>query len=177
MIKKNYIKIYFLLILIFIAIGVILYLYKMPNSLQIQQSNPRDNVSTVNFQYDEIIKSKIGVNGGILQNSEKSIIVSIPPLKKETELTLSFKKSNYAVRSGVGSPITINILPDINILDSPIPISIKVKYDSQYNLPVAYLIDKKNNLHSVDIGKIDKVNHYFTMYTFHGGNYSWIYVN
>ena len=85
-----------------------------------------------NFQYGEVIKEKIGVNGGVIQNAEKSVIVTIPPLKQETEFTLSFKKSNFDVKSGIGSPVTISIYPDINLMDSPTPINIKVKYDAQY---------------------------------------------
>lgn len=133
------------------------------------------NKTENNFQYNEIIKEKIGVNGGILQNAEKTVIVTIPPLKKETEFTLSFKRSDFEVRSGIGSPVTISIYPDINLMDSPTPINIKVKYDAKYNFPVPYLINKKNKLRSVDLIENDKKNHYFTMNTFHGGNYSWIY--
>ena len=104
-------------------------------------------------------------------------MVTIPPLKQDVEFTLSFKKSNFEVKSGVGSPVTISINPDLNLIDSPTPINIKVKYDAKYNLPVPYLIDEKNQLQAVDIGSLDKENHYFTMFTFHGGDYSWIYAN
>jgi len=162
-----------LLILIVIAIIIICgYFFYFKNTNIIK--NPSQQ-STLQFNYGEIIKEKIGVNGGILQNAEKSVIVTIPPLKQETEFTLSFKKSNFEVKSGMGSPITINISPDINLIDSSIPITIKAKYDAQYDLPVPYLIDENNNLHIVNTGKIDRENHYFIMLTFHGGNYSWIY--
>ncbi len=177
--NQKYFKIILVVVIIIIAVGIF-YFFKnssAPNTPQTQQSNQQINKSVDNFQYSEVIKEKVGVNGGILQNSDKSVIVIIPSLKKETEFTLSFKKSDFEVRSGVGSPVTIIISPDINLIDSPKPISIKVKYDSQYNLPVPYLIDENNKLHTVDIGELDKVNHYFTMYTFHGGNYSWIYAN
>jgi len=154
-----------LAIVIVVAIGGYLLFCKKP-AMPIAENN---------FQYDEVIKNKIGINGGVLQNTEKSIIITIPPLRQETEFTLSFKRSNFEVRSGVGSPVTISIYPDINLMNTPTPIKIKVKYNSQYNLPMAYLIDEKNKLHAVDIVEWDKENHYFTMCTFHGGDYSWIY--
>ncbi|MFH1232439.1 MAG: hypothetical protein V1651_01065 [Patescibacteria group bacterium] len=173
--QKGFVNI--ILIVIIVAIialgGYFLFSKRSVAPVETQQSNKAES----NFQYGEVIKNKIGTNGGIMQNAEKSIIVTIPPLKQETEFTLSFKKSNFEVRSGLGSPVTINISPDINLMDSPTPISIKVKYDAKYNLPVPYLIDEKNKLHAVDIGGLDKENHYFTMYTFHGGDYSWIYAN
>jgi len=149
-------------------------LEEMVNSpLPVLQSNEIKS----NFQYDEVVKEKIGVNGGILQNADKSVVVTIPPLQEETEFTLSFKKSDFEVKSGVGSPITINISPDINLTDSVTPIKIKIKYDAKYNLPVGYLVDKNNKLQSVDIGELDKEKHYFALYTLHGGDYSWIYAN
>jgi len=166
-----------ILVVVIVAIvaigGYFLFSKKSVTPAGTQQSNKAES----NFQYGEVIKNKIGINGGIMQNAEKSVIVTIPPLKQETEFTLSFKKSNFEVRSGIGSPVTISINPDINLIDSPTPINIKVKYDAKYNLPVPYLIDEKNKLHSVDMGGLDKENHYFTMYTFHGGDYSWIYAN
>jgi hypothetical protein len=96
-------------------------------------------------------------------------------LLKEEEFTLSFKKSNFKVKSGVGSPVTISIAPDINLMDSSTPIIIKVKYDKRYRIPVPYFIDYKNKLHLVDLAQINKETHYFTMQTFHGGDYSWVY--
>lgn len=166
-----------LIVLVVILAGVAGYFAFSKKSVapvETQQSNKVES----NFQYGEVIKNKIGINGGVLQNADKSVIVTIPPLKQETEFTLSFKKSNFEVKSGIGSPVTISINPDINLMDSPTPIiNIKVKYDAKYNLPVPYLIDEKNKLHSVDVGGLDKENHYFTVYTFHGGDYSWIYAN
>ena len=137
----------------------------------------QSNKTESSFQYNEVIKNTISINGGVLQNADKSVVVTIPPLKQDVEFTLSFKKSNFEVKSGVGSPVTISINPDLNLIDSPTPINIKVKYDAKYNLPVPYLIDEKNQLQAVDIGSLDKENHYFTMFTFHGGDYSWIYAN
>ena len=170
--NKKYLANIFLILIIIAIIIICGYFFYFKNTNIVK--NPAKQ-STSQFNYGEIIKEKIGINGGILQNAEKSVIVIIPPLKQETELTLSFKKSNFEVKSGVGSPITINISPDINLTDSSIPITIKAKYDAQYDLPIPYLIDENNNLHIVTIGEIDRENHYFTMLTFHGGNYSWIY--
>lgn len=161
--------------ILLIGLGVIVIIGVVIVALKIV--NTRLNLTSSNFQYDEIIKSKIGIAGGIIQNAEKSVIVTVPPLKQETEFILSFKKSDFEVKSGIGSPVTISVYPDINLMDSPTPITIKVKYDARYNLPVPYLIDENNKLHVVDLKGIDKENHYFTMYTFHGGDYSWIYAN
>ena len=130
-----------------------------------------------NFQYNEIIKKTIGTKGGVLENSDKSVIVTIPPLKQDTEITLGFKRSGFVVRAGVGSPITISLSPNISLVDSKTPISIKVKYSSDYNLPVPYLVDNNNKLQSVDLGNLDKQDHYFTILTFHGGDYSWVYAD
>jgi hypothetical protein len=127
-----------------------------------------------NAHINEIIKGKVGLNGGVLQNSDKSVIVTIPSLKQETEFTLSFKKSDFEVTSGVRAPIIISISPDLKLAK---PISIKVKYDSRYKLLTPYLIDQNNKLRPVDIEELNKINYYFTMSTFHGGSYSWIYHN
>lgn len=162
--KRTIITLFVLLVLVIAgAIGYFVFVKKSTT------------LTSSNFQYSEVIKNKIGINGGVIQNAEKSVIVTIPPLKQEMEFTLSFKKSNFEVKSGIGSPVTISIYPDINLMDLPTPINIKVKYDARYNLPVPYLIDEKNSLHAVDIGGMDRENHYFTIYTFHGGDYSWIY--
>ncbi len=169
-----------LIIIFVVAIGFFIWQYEKNghNLAQTQQSTQESNKKVNNFRVDEVIKETIGVNGGILQNADKSVVITIPPLKQDTEFTLSFKRSNFEVRAGVGSPITISLYPDINLMDSPpTPIKIKVKYDAQYNLPMGYLIDENNKLHVVDFGGIDKENHYFTMLTFHGGNYSWICTN
>jgi len=177
--QKGFINIVLIIVVIAIVAigGHFLFFKKFVTPIGTQQSTQQSNETVSNFQYGEVIKEKIGVNGGILQNAEKSVIVTIPPLEKETEFTLSFKKSDFEVRSGVRSPVTINIYPDINLMDSPTPVTIKVKYDEQYNLPVGYLIDEKNKLHAVDSGEIDRENHYFIMLTFHSGNYSWIYAD
>jgi len=129
-----------------------------------------------NFQYGEIVTSTIGSAGGVLENADKSIVVTIPPaaLTQTTTLTLSFKRSDYAVAAGVGSPVTFTISPDVNFNSA---VSMKVKYDPSYQLPVPYLIDNQNKLHVADLGNLDKQNYYFTMSTFHGGDYSWIYAN
>lgn len=164
-----------LTIIIIIAIGGYFLFVKKVIAPNIKQQNLQFNNTEDNFNYDEIVKEKIGVNGGILQNADKSVIVTIPPLKQNIELTLSFKKSNFEAKSGIRSPITISIYPDINTTDTSTPIEIRVKYNSQYDLPVPYLIDGNNNLHLANIGNFDKQNHYFTMLTFHSGNYSWIY--
>lgn len=145
------------------------------SSIELDLNQPTVQTKEDNFQYGEIIKSRIGAGGGILQNTDKSVIVIIPPLKQETEFTLSFKRSDFEVRSGQGSPLTISIYPDISFADLSRPISIKIKYDARYNLPVPYRIDEENKLQSVDIEELDKENRYLTMYTFRGGNYSWIY--
>ncbi|MBI5872617.1 MAG: hypothetical protein HZB36_00520 [Candidatus Omnitrophica bacterium] len=173
--QKGFANIILVVVIVLLVgtVGYFVFVKKSVTPSETQQSNKIES----NFQYSEVIKNKIGINGGIMQNAEKSVIVTIPPLKQETEFTLSFKKSNFEVKSGIGSPVTISIYPDINLMDSPTPINIKVKYDAKYNLPVPYLIDEKNKLHVVDIGGLDKENHYLTMYTFHGGDYSWIYAN
>lgn len=172
--RKGFVPIILILIIagtLIVAGGYFLFSKKSVVPAETQQSDKTES----NFQYGEVIKSKISINGGVIQNADKSVIVTIPPLKQETEFTLSFEKSNFEVRSGVGSPKTISISPDINLMDSPTPIKIKVKYDAGYNLPMPYLIDEKNQLQAVDIGDFDEANHYFTMFTFHGGDYSWIY--
>ncbi|NTV41520.1 MAG: hypothetical protein HGA61_04610 [Candidatus Moranbacteria bacterium] len=127
------------------------------------------------FNYNEVVKGKVGPNGGVIENHDKSVVVTFPPLKQEMNFTLSFKKSSYEVRSGVGSPVTIRISPDLNFMGSINPIAIRVKYSDKYDLPIAYLVDKENKLQTVDSGDMDRDKHYFTMYTFHGGDYSWIY--
>jgi len=127
------------------------------------------------FQYGEVIKSKVGIKGGIIKNADETVMVIIPSLKAEREITLSFKKSNFKVNDGIGSPVTICLSPDINLMPSPHPIKIKVKYDTKY-LPVPYFIDDKNKLHVAQLMGMDKETHYFTIDTFHGGDYSWVYV-
>lgn len=166
--KKYFIFIIVIIITIIMA-GYFLFFRKEKPIAEIKVENY--------FKYNEIIKRKIGTSGGILENKEKSIIITFPPLNQETEITLSFKKSNFEVKAGVGSPITINISPNINLPSSSVPIIIKVKYDGRYDLPIPYLIDEKNKLHLVNLGEIDAKNNYFTILTFHGGNYSWIYAN
>jgi hypothetical protein len=126
------------------------------------------------FQYGEVIKSKIGIKGGIIKNVDETVIVVIPSVKQEREFTLSFKKSTFEVKDGFGSPVMICISPDISLMDPPIPIKIKVKYDTKY-LPVPYLIDDKNKMHVAQLAAIDKETHYFTFDVFHGGDYSWVY--
>jgi hypothetical protein len=168
------------LVIIIVIIGGCLFFFKKATAPVIdktEQSVLQSNEIKSNFQYSEIVKEKIGINGGILQNMEKSVVVTIPQLKEETEFILSFKKSDFEVKSGIRSPIIINISPDIDFTNLATPIKIKIKYDAKYNLPVGYLINEKNKLQSVNIGELDKENHYFTIYTFHGGDYSWVYAN
>ena len=143
-----------------------------------------DRTINTGFDYNEIVKVIISVNGGVLQNVDGSVIVTIPPLKQDTEFTLSFSKSNYSVSSGIESPVTINISPDVDITSieaagtNPLlPITIQANFDPQYNLPVPYLINLQGKLQSVTLGRLDNTKHYFTMDTFHGGNYSWVYAN
>ena len=172
---KTYVSIAIILAIVVIAAADDDF-FKMKKSAVPLRVDQADHTES-GFDFSEVVRMKIGTNGGILQNTEKSVIVTIPPLQQETEFTLSFKKSDFEVRSGVGSPVTIGIDPDIDIMRSHVPINIKVMYDARYDLPVPYLIDKENKLHLVGIGKMDRENHDFTMYTFHGGDYSWIYAN
>ena len=173
--RKLFIIIILVIIIVsIIALGGYFFFFKNPTT-PISTQTQKPDKTEIDFAYGEVIKSKIGINGGVLQNADKSVIATIPPLKQATEFTLSFKKSNFEVRSGIGSPVTISLYPDISLIDSPTPISIKVKYDAKYDLPVPYLIDEKNKLHLVNMGNLDKENNYFTMLTFHGGDYSWIY--
>ena len=157
-----------LIIVAILAIGISVWYISRKSSIPSTFAN--------NFQYGEIVTSTMGSAGGILENSNKSIIVTIPPaaLTQTTTLTLSFKRSDYAVAAGIGSPITFTIDPDVNFNSA---ISVKIKYDPSYQLPVPYLIDDQNKLHAVDLGNLDKQNYSFTMGTFHGGDYSWIYAN
>ncbi len=186
------------MILLAVAIGVIIgvgifvflrqtYVSPEQQLLTTQQlPNPQQNTATSagGFNYDEIIKARISSKGGVLQNADGSVIVTIPPLSKDIDFTISFKRSDYKVSSGTASPVTIKIYPDVDLMaigvssaSSPIPIEIKAKYDKQYNLMVPYLIHGKGRLSAVDLGSIDRKNNSFTMQTFHGGDYSWIYVN
>ena len=127
-----------------------------------------------NFQYGEIVTSTIGSAGGVIKNSDDSIMVIIPPaaLSQSTTLTLSFRRSDYAVKAGVGSPVTFTIYPDIGLNSA---VNIKIKYDPLYQLPIPYLINSQNKLEVADLRNIDKEDNSFTMVTFHGGSYSWIY--
>ena len=173
--QKDFVNIVLIIVIVISIVfgGYFFFFKKSIAPAETQQSNEVED----NFQYDEVIKNKIDINGGVLQNADKSVIVTIPPLKQGIEFTLSFKKSNFEVNAGIGSPVTISISPDISIIDAPTPINIKVKYNTKYNLPIPYLIDEKNKLHVVNMGELDEENHYFTISTFHGGNYSWIYAN
>jgi len=148
----------------------------MPNLVHGEEAkdSPQFFALGKDFQYGEVIKSKIGIKGGIIKNADETIRVIIPSLKEEREITLSFKKSTFEVNDGIGSPVTISISPDINLMRSPIPIKIKVKYDTKY-LPVPYLIDDKNKMNLAQLTALDKETHYFTIDTFHGGDYSWVY--
>jgi hypothetical protein len=65
-------------------------------------------------------------------------------------------------------------------MDSPTPIKIRVKYDDKIDIPtpyipVPYFIDEKNKLDVAQLSELDQENHYFTIDTFRGGDYSWIY--
>lgn len=133
--------------------------------------------SSGNFRYDEVVKARIGAVGGVLENADKSIVVTVPSLNPERELTLSFKKSDYPVNDGVRSPITIRISPDVDLMSSTIPMKIRVKYTyiADHDLPIPYLIGQDDKMDLVDLGELDQQNHYFTIFTFHGGDYSWVY--
>ena len=148
-----------------------------PAEIQNQQSESESDFYN-NFQYNEIISKKIGSKGGVLENAEKSIIVTFPPLEQEIEITLSFKKSEFKARSGIRSPVTINISPNItfNIINQERPISIKANYDSSYVLPVPYYINEKKELRPIQLRDMDAKNNYFIMETFHGGDFSWVTV-
>jgi hypothetical protein len=138
---------------------------------------PYDMMTVNNFDYEEIVTGSIGKEGGTLTNRGGTISAIIPPLQKASEISLSFKKSSYEVVSGERSPITVNISPE-NFLDkeSIIPIKIIVKLGGQYALPVPYLIDEKNKLHLAQLTQVDREKNIFTIETFRGGDFSWVYV-
>ncbi len=171
------IKTYFVIVLAIVAIAAVgahfFILKKSAFPIRVGQVDQTES----SFDFGEVVKIKIGTNGGIIQNIERSVTITIPPLQQETEFTLSFKRSNFKVKSGIGSPMTISIYPDIDLMHSPVPINIRVTYDARYGLPVPYFVDKENRLHLVNIGALDRENHNLTMNTFHGGDYSWIYSN
>jgi hypothetical protein len=158
---------------VLLAVAIFL-LMPSPAHSEEAKNSPQFFALGKDFQYGEVIKSKIGVKGGIIKNADETVIVIIPSLKEEREFTLSFKKSTFEVKAGFGSPVTICLSPDISLVDPPIPIRIKVKYDTKY-LPVPYLIDDKNKMHVAQLAAVDKDTHYFTFDAFHGGDYSWVY--
>jgi hypothetical protein len=130
------------------------------------------------FRYDEVVRAKIGADGGTLRNADGSVVVTVPPLDREKEVVLSFKRSDFQARAGIASPVTVRLSPDAILpADATVPISIRVKYDPRYTLPVPYLIDGKGRLQLVDIESLDRNGHSLAMATFHGGDYSWIYAD
>lgn len=131
----------------------------------------------------EILTADIDTNGGVLQAKDDDgqwIVINIPPnsLKQKTKINLSLKKSTYKVRSGIGSPLSFTISPDISF-DQPIRATIV--YDKKYSCDkiltlVPYLVKEDNTLDATQLVGLYKNQNIFTMDTFHGGTYSWIYV-
>lgn len=170
----------FIIFSIIILCGYLIFSKKTlaPVETQTSQSNEAESDFQNNFQYDEVISKKIGSGGGVLENADKSIIATFPPLEQEIEVKLSFKKSEFKARSGARSPVTINIYPDItfNFINPDASISIKAKYDSRYALPVPYYINEKKELRPIQLKELDAENNYFIMDTFRGGDFSWVTV-
>lgn len=173
-----------LLVVIFVLTFGSIYTYQI-NHKSTESKLPDTNIISKNntsktFKYDEVLKAKIGRAGGTITNMDETISVKFPATKEVREFTLSFKENDLVVDSSSSwAPVVINISPDVDLSNYD-PIEIKVKFDDRYSLPVPYLIgeaksDRDNGLRAVNIGNLDNVNHYFTIYTFHGGSYSWTY--
>ena len=64
------------------------------------------------FRYDEVVTAMIGASGGVLANADRSIVVTIPPLSRDTACTLSFRKNSYPARSGMWAPVIFRLMPD-----------------------------------------------------------------
>jgi hypothetical protein len=131
----------------------------------------------------EILSVEIDTNGGILQGKDSSgqwVIINIPAgaVKQKTKIDLTFEKSTYQVRAGIKSPFIFKITPDIFFEQS---ISITVLYEKKYScnkitVVVPYLVEEDNALRPAQLTGLYKNQNIFTMDTFHGGTYSWVYV-
>ncbi len=156
------------------------------NNKKAQSNNSScDNEKTIAFETpaNEILSAEIDVNGGVLRGKDNAgqwIVINIPPgaVKQKTKINLSLEKSAYQVRSGVKSPLSFSITPDI-IFDRPVRATIV--YDKKFSCDkistiVPYLIKEDGSLSAAQIVGLYKNQNIFTMDTFHGGTYSWVYV-
>lgn len=131
---------------------------------------------------NEILSAEIDSSGGILQatdNNGQWIIVTIPPgaIKQKTKINLNLKESNYKINSGLKSPLSFSITPDI-AFDQPIKATIL--YDKKYScdkisVVIPYFIDQNNSLSPAQLIGLYKNQNILMMDTFHGGTYSWVY--
>lgn len=130
----------------------------------------------------EIFSAEIDANGGVLQGEDSSgqwVIINIPSgaVKQRTKIDLTFEKSAYQAKSGIKSPLTFKITPDISFEQ---PVRITVLYEKKYSCDkiiviTPYLIEADNTLRPAQLVGLYKNQNIFTMDTFHGGAYSWIY--
>lgn len=130
----------------------------------------------------EILTAEIDTEGGVLQtkdDNEQWVIINIPPgaVKQKTKINLKLEKSSYEVRSGVKSSLNFTVFPDISF-DQPVRAT--VVYDKKYSCDkftviVPYLVEENNSLSPAQLIGLYKNQNIFTMETFHGGTYSWIY--
>ncbi len=165
-------------LLVLAAIGVRVYIVFS------QKDEVAKPVVQSGFDYNEVLTAAVGRQGVVLKNKDGSVVVTIPPLTKDTQISVSFKQSDYKVSSGVRAPMTIVISPDVDIMslyagdaNTVKPITINAAFDAIYNLPVPYLINTNGRLSAANIDSLDNIAHRFVISTFHGGNYSWVYAN
>jgi hypothetical protein len=158
----------------------------LSNNKNAQSNNTNcDDESAIIFEKPtrEILTAEINSNGGVLQAKDDNgqwVVVDIPSgaVKQKTKISLSLKESDYQIRSGVRSPLSFTVLPDISF-DQPIRAT--VIYDTKYSCDkiitiVPYLIKEDNTLSVAQLFGLYKNQNIFTMDTFHGGTYSWVYV-
>ena len=144
-----------------------------------------DNEKIIAFEIpvNEILSAEIDANGGVLRGKDDAgqwVVVNIPPsaVKQKTKIILSLEKSTYKVRSGVKSSLSFSITPDISFNQ---PVRATIVYDKKYSCDkiltvVPYLIKEDNSLSAAQLVGLYKNQNIFTMDTFHGGTYSWVYV-
>jgi hypothetical protein len=158
---------------------------KNTQSEQSDNSSCDNNERTIAFEKPttEILTAEIDTDGGVLQAKDDNgqwVAINIPPgsVEQKTKISLDFKKSTYEVKSGVKSPLSFTISPDISFNQ---PVRATIVYDKKYScenisVVVPYLIDNDNTLSAAQLIGLYKNQNIFTMDTFHGGTYSWVYV-
>ena len=179
--KRNFYLITFLIFVLFLT-GCV---NSNNKNAQLDNSSCDNNERIIAFENPttEILNAEIDTDGSVLQAKDDNgqwVIVNIPQgaVKQKTKIDLNLEKSTYKIRSGVKSSLSFSISPDISF-DQPVRITIV--YDKKYSCDkitviVPYLINEDNSLSAAQLVGLYKNQNIFTMDTFHGGTYSWVYV-